>query len=95
MITGSIDCAKIDKELMFTHADGRKFLDIVLFESREKKFGNDGMIVQGISKEARDAGKKGNILGNYKVREVQRRTADQADAQRNERPAPKAADIFG
>lgn len=67
MITISIDLRKIDQSKCKTHENGAKYCDIILLESREKKFGNDYMVVQGLSKADRDAGLKGAILGNGKI----------------------------
>ena len=62
MITGKIDVTKIDKAKLFKGEKGT-YLDIVLIETPDSKYG-DYMIVQGVSKEERLAGKKGEILGN-------------------------------
>lgn len=70
MIVGKIDVTKIDKELLFTGKNGAKYLDIVLWESPDDKYGNDYRIDQGVNKEARAAGKKGAILGNAKVKGI-------------------------
>ena len=66
MITVKIDVTKIDKNLLFKGAKGT-YLDVVLFETPDDKFGNDYRVVQGVIKEARAAGVKGAILGNGKV----------------------------
>ena len=66
MITIKIDVTKIDKNLLFKGAKGT-YLDVVLFETPDDKFGNDYRVVQGLTKEARAAGTKGAILGNGKV----------------------------
>ena len=68
MIIGKIDVTKIDKAHLFEGAKG-KYLDVLLMENRQgtDQYGNDGMIVQGVSKEARNAGTKGPIIGNYKI----------------------------
>ena len=66
MITVKIDVTKIDKNLLFKGAKGT-YLDVVLFETPDDKFGNDYRVVQGATKEARAAGVKGAILGNGKV----------------------------
>ena len=66
MITIKIDVTKIDKALLFKGAKGT-YLDVVLFETPDDKFGNDYRVVQGVTKEARAAGVKGAILGNGKV----------------------------
>lgn len=66
MITIKIDVTKIDKNLLYKGTKGT-YLDVVLFESPDDKFGNDYRVVQGVTKEARAAGVKGAILGNGKV----------------------------
>lgn len=66
MITVKIDVTKIDKNLLYKGTKGT-YLDVVLFETPDDKFGNDYRVVQGVTKEARAAGVKGAILGNGKV----------------------------
>jgi hypothetical protein len=66
MITIKIDVTKIDKALLYKGTKGT-YLDVVLFETPDDKFGNDYRVVQGVTKEARAAGVKGAILGNGKV----------------------------
>jgi hypothetical protein len=66
MITLKVDVSKVDKTLLFKGAKGT-YLDLVLFETENDKFGNDFRVVQGVSKEARAAGVKGAILGNGKI----------------------------
>lgn len=66
MIAGKIDVSKIDKAALFKGAKGT-YLDIILFETPDDKFGNDYRITQGISKERRDAGERGPIIGNAKI----------------------------
>lgn len=65
--TAKIDVTKIDKAHLF-QGKTAKYLDLIFFENREgpDKYGNDGFIVQGISKEARDRGERGPIIGNWK-----------------------------
>ena len=67
MITLKIDVTKIDKAHLFVGTKG-KYLDVVLRENKDgpDKYGNDGFVVQGVSKEARAAGTKGPIIGNWK-----------------------------
>jgi hypothetical protein len=60
-----IDTAKIDQARLFKGAKGT-YLDCVMVESRESKYGDSHMIQQSVSKEERLAGKKGPILGNAK-----------------------------
>lgn len=66
MITGQIDVNKIEEEKLF-EGDKGSYLDFVLIETPDSPYGNDYMVVQDISKEEREAGKKGAILGNAKI----------------------------
>lgn len=74
----------IDKTHLFRGAKGT-YLDVTLMENKDgtDQYGNDGFIVQDIGKEAREAGEKGNIIGNW--RHLQKRTA--------EKPAPVAKKV--
>ena len=63
-----IDVSKIDKERLFkgqkgTYLDATAFVDLDQLD----QYGNSGMITQDVSKEEKDAGTKGAILGNTKV----------------------------
>ena len=64
MKTGKIDLTKIDKSRLFkSEKTGSIYLDIVMIETPKSEF-NDYVILQSISKEEREKGEKGNILGN-------------------------------
>jgi len=67
MIVLKIDVKKIDKSLLFTGAKGT-YLDAALVENKggEDEYGNAGFISQSVSKEARERGEKGPIIGNWK-----------------------------
>lgn len=74
MIVAKLDVTKIDKALIFVGKianDGHtpKYIDIVLCENRQgvDQYGNAGFVAQQVSKEARERGEKGAILGNYKI----------------------------
>lgn len=67
MITGKINCSKIDKTRLFKGEKGT-YLDVVLIETPNDQHGNDYMIVQGVTKEEREKGIRGAILGNAKIR---------------------------
>jgi hypothetical protein len=61
-----IDVSKIDKSRLFKGQKGT-YLDAVLFyDENSDQYGNNGMIVQSVSKEERAQGIKGAILGNGK-----------------------------
>ena len=65
MLTAKLDVTKIDKEKLFKGAKGT-YLDLVLIETPNSEYG-DYMICQSVSKEERDKGVKGAILGNAKI----------------------------
>jgi len=66
-VIASIDITKLDKEKCFKGKNGALYLDLVLINTPDNQYGNTYMCVQGVSKEDRDAGIKGAILGNAKV----------------------------
>lgn len=63
-----IDVTKIDKAHLFKGEKGT-YLDCTLMENRDgpDQYGNDGFIVQDTSKEAREAGERGPIIGNFRI----------------------------
>jgi len=65
MIAIQIDVKKIDKSRLFEGKKGT-YLDVILIETPNSDYG-DYMAVEQISKEEREAGKKGTILGNAKI----------------------------
>ena len=65
MISLSINVNLIDKERLFQGKKGQ-YLDCVLIETPNSEYG-DYMVVESISKEEREAGNKGTILGNGKI----------------------------
>lgn len=81
MISVRVDVTKIDKSKLYKGAKGT-YLDIVLMPSRDSKFGDDFMVVQSVSKEEREVGKRGAILGNAKF----------IGKKQESRPTPKLAD---
>jgi hypothetical protein len=67
MISLSIKTEKIEKQHLIEGKNG-KILSVVLFENRDGKgqYGDDGYAVQGVSKESREAGTRGPIVGNWR-----------------------------
>jgi hypothetical protein len=65
-----IDTKKIEKGRLYVGAKGT-YLDCTLLQNRDGKdqYGNDFMIVQDVSKDDREAGIKGAIIGNGKIME--------------------------
>ena len=75
-----IDVTKIDKTKLFKGKKGT-YLDIVLLPSQNDQYGNDYMVVQGVSQQDREAGVRGEILGNGKF-------TGRGSAKAEEKPAP-------
>ena len=65
----SIDVTKITKEKLYLGRNGAKYLSAVLIENRDgpDQYGNDGMVIEDVTKEEREGGKRGVIIGNYKT----------------------------
>lgn len=62
-----IDVTKIDRLALYKGTKGT-YLDATFFLNDEAdQYGNHGTIYQDLSKERRDKGEKGTILGNGKV----------------------------
>jgi len=85
-VTLKINVAKIDKSKLYKGTEGT-YLDVTAFvdTDNQDKFGNNGMITQSVSKEEREAGTRGVILGNSKV-------FFQGESKQNS--SPKQADSF-
>ena len=90
-IFAKIDCVKIDKARLFAGKNGAKYLDVILVPTRDNAYGNEYMIVQSVSKEEREAGVKGPILGNAKLsqRQPQQGGGSYRPASAAQKPAPK------
>lgn len=78
-----IDVTKIDKSHLY-QGQTAKYLDCAVWPNRDgaDKFGFTHYITQSVSKEARDAGVKGAIIGNAKF----------PDDDREERPAQRRSE---
>ena len=87
-----IDVSKIDKARLFkgqkgTYLDATAFIDLDELD----QYGNSGMITQDVSKDERQAGTQGAILGNSKVFWSDRGGAtQQASQQPAQQSAPQA-----
>jgi hypothetical protein len=83
-----IDVSKIDKALLFKGAKGT-YLDATVFIDIDTpdQYGNHGMVTQDISKEKKDAGEKGPILGNVKIFWKDSGSAPQAQKPKQSKPA--------
>ncbi len=71
-IAAKIDVTLIEKQRLFRGKKENKagvmpmYLDVVLIPSDNDKYGNDFMVVQAVTKEERQKGVRGPILGNAK-----------------------------
>ncbi len=66
LISLSIDVSKINAKRLYKGKKGQ-YLSATLFLKEETdQYGNNGFIVESITKEEREAGQKGTILGNAK-----------------------------
>lgn len=66
-IAAKIDVTKIAKEHLF-HGKKGVYLDCIFMHNRDgqSEYGDDGFIIQGVTKEKRDAGERGPIVGNWR-----------------------------
>lgn len=74
-----IDVTKIDKTRLFKGKKGT-YLDIALVASKNDSYGNDYMVIQSVSKEEREAGKRGPIIGNGKFAQKREDKTEQPQA---------------
>ena len=90
----SIDVSKIDKALLYKGAKG-VYLSATVFVDIDQadQYGNHGMITQDETKENREAGKNGAILGNCKVfwKDQQQPSAKQHSNHGRQTPQPAPA----
>ncbi len=67
LISLKIDVTKIDKARLYKGAKGT-YLDATVYLNDEPdEYGNSGMITQSVTKDERESGVRGAILGNAKV----------------------------
>lgn len=63
----SINLDKIDMNRVRQDSKGNgRFIDLVEIDTPNDKYGNDFMVVQSVTKEERENGVKGPIIGNGK-----------------------------
>lgn len=95
MIAIKLNCSKLEKERLFKGKQG-SYADLVLMENRDgtDDYGNDGFVVQSVSKAERDAGVRGPIVGNWK-RIGERGATPQSRPARPAAPAQPAEPVEG
>jgi len=75
----NIDVTKIDKKRLFKGKKGTYANFTVLLRDETDQYGNDGMIVEDITAEEREAGNKGTILGNARIVQTQNKPDTKRD----------------
>jgi len=80
-ISIKLDVTKISKEKLYKGDKGTYLDATILMKDEPDQYCNIGMIVQNVSKEEREAGVKGAILGNVKYinKQVQQVKAVESD----------------
>lgn len=63
-----IDLNKVPDSAIFHGKNGARYLTVVEMENKDGKdqFDNDGFVVIDVTKEEREAGRRGPIVGNFK-----------------------------
>ena len=67
IISVKIDVTKIEKERLYKGSKGTYLDAVLMYNDEADQYGNNGMIIQSVTKEERESGKRGAILGNAKV----------------------------
>ncbi len=87
-IAVNLDVKKIDKTKLYVGKKGT-YLDAVVFLKDEAdEYGNHGFIVQSVTKEEREKGVKGEILGNVKILGNAQPQQDKAQPQKDDDGLP-------
>lgn len=89
-VTLKIDVTKIDKSKLFhgqkgTYLDAQVFIDIDQLD----QYGSSGMITQAVSKDERESGQQGAILGNAKVFWKEQQQTQQQNSGGYQQPQPQ------
>jgi len=90
-----INLSKIDMARVFNGKEGAQYLDMTIFVNMDEldQYGNSGMITQDVTKDEKQQGVKGNILGNGNVFWVENGQAPQKAGNQQgfapQQPAPQ------
>jgi len=74
MMQIKIDVNKIDKQRLYPGKKGTYLTAAIILHDETDEYGNDGVVIEQISKEERESGHKGTILGNVKFLEKKKST---------------------
>jgi len=72
-----LDVTKLDKTLFYKGSKGI-YCDLLLYD-KPGAYGDDGIVIQSVSKEQNDAGKRGAIVGNWRELSKARKEQDGED----------------
>jgi hypothetical protein len=89
IISIKIDVTKIEKERLYKGSKGTYLDAVLMYNDEADQYGNNGMIIQSVTKEEREAGTRGAILGNAKL--IGSTNAPQAPAAQPQAPQTLAA----
>lgn len=89
----NIDVTKINKQRLHKGAKGTYANLTVLLRDETDQYGNDGMIVEDVTKEERESGIKGTILGNAKIVGKRQEQAKQAPAAKDDKWIDETDDV--
>jgi hypothetical protein len=67
LISVKIDVTKIDKTRLYRGEKGTYLNAVIFLDDEADQYGNHGAICEQVTKEERQSGVKGTILGNVKV----------------------------
>jgi len=87
-----IDVTKIDKARLFKGQKGQYLNATIYLDDDKDQYDNNGMITQDVSKEERESGVRGEILGNAAIRWVGEATPSQNTQQNTQQAEPVAED---
>jgi len=77
----SVELRKVDKSRFYDDQKRGKILDLILIETPNSQY-SDYLVKQSQSKEERERGEKGEIIGNAKI--LQRRSGGRPQRQRSQ-----------
>jgi len=85
---------RIDKSRLIQGQKG-KYLDLVAFPNREGRNdrGEDGVAIQSVSKEEREAGQRGPIIGNFRLKQAGDSGQSKAPAEEEEPDLPEDEEV--
>lgn len=83
-IAVKLDVTKIDKLKLYKGEKGTYLDAVIIMKDEPDQYGNIGMIVQSVTKDEREQGARGAILGN--VRYIQKPVQEQPKADFDDLP---------